>query len=307
MANTTQSAMSATIVAAIRDTMVPNLRANLVAWEYAIKGQINKGNGTLVFPKIGDLSESSTTLSDDGTNPTAEAMTLTTYTITPSEIGRVISVTRRARTLSPHDLTGVAANLLSFDAKRRVDTICFDALKAGGTVRYSGADAARADVDAIAVAADIRKAAVKLRSLNAIPFGDGSFRALADPFVTGDLMAETGGTSGSWVDSNRYATPEDIKRGTVGKLHGVSFVESTQTPIFAAAGQASADVYATHILGQGSYGAGTVEDITPVFVDGSDKADALNRTTLIGYRLDMGATALQAGAYVRFESAATAL
>lgn len=305
MANTTQSAMSATIVAAIRETMIPNLRASLIAWEYGIKGQINKGNGTLIFPQIPDLSESSTTLSDDGTNPTAEAMTLTTVTVTPSEIGRVISVTRRARTLSAHDLTSVAANLLSFDAKRRVDTICFDALKAAGTARYSGTHAARADVATIAVAADVRKAVVKLRALNAIPFGDGGFKALTDPFVTGDLMAETATTS--WIDSNKYATPEDIKRGVVGKLYGASFTESTQAPVFAAAGAASADVYTTHFLGQGSYGVGTVEDITPVFVDGSDKADALNRTTLIGYRLDMGAKALQNGAYVRFESTATAL
>ena len=305
MANTTQSAMSATIVAAIRDSMIPNLRAQLIAWEYGVKGQINKGNGTLIFPQIPDLSESTSTLSDDGTNPTAEAMTLTTVTVTPSEIGRVISVTRRAKALSPHDLTGVAANLLSFDAKRRVDTICFDALKAAGTARYSGSASARTGVTANAVGADVRKAVVKLRSLNAIPWADGGFKALTDPFVTGDLMAETATTS--WIDANKYATPEDIKRGVVGKLYGASFVESTQAPIFAAAGSGSVDVYTTHFLGQGAYGVGTVEDITPVFVDGSDKADALNRTTLIGYRLDMGAKALQDGAYVRFESAATAL
>lgn len=306
MANTTQSTISAVVTAQIRQSMVENLRANLVFAAYATKGSIDRGHGTLIFPQYTDLSESSTTLADDGTNPTAEAMSLTTFTVTPSEIGRVLSITRRAKAVAPHELVQIAADLLSFDGKRRVDTIAADAAKAGGTARYSGSATARGDVTANIVAADVRKAVTKLRSLNAQPI-DGSFVAITDPFVTADLMAETGATSGSWADTNRYATPDEIKRGVVAKHFGAAFIESTQAPIFAGAGSGGVDVYTTHFLGKGALGAGSIEDLTPTFVQGADKADALDRTTLIGYRLDMGAKALQAASYVRFESAATAL
>lgn len=307
MANTTQSTISAVVTAQIRKTMVENLRAQLVFAAHATKGTIDRGHGTLIFPQYTDLSESATTLADDGSNPTAEAMSLTTFTVTPSEIGRVLSITRRAKAVAPHELVQIAADLLSYDGKRRVDTIVADAAKAGGTVRYSGTVSSRATVVANTTAADIRKAVVKLRSLNAIPFGDGTFKAITDPFVTGDLMAESGGTSGSWVDSARYAKPEEIARGEVGKMFGASFIESTQAPIFAAGGAGSVDVYTIHFLGKGAVGAGSIEDLTPTFVQGADKADALDRTTLIGYRLDQGALALQTGSYVRYETAATAL
>lgn len=308
MANTTQSTVSAVITAQVQATMIQNLRDKLVFGAYAEPGTIDRGHGTLVFGKIPDLTESATTLADDGINPTAEAMTLTTVTVTPSEIGRVISITRRAKALSPFDLIMKAANLLSFEANRRVDTIISTAAGLSGTARFSGTATSRATTSANMTSADVRKWNTKLRALNAIPFDDGTFKAIAHPFVTGDLQAESGGVGGSWVDSNRYADPAQLKRGEVGKLFNTSFTESTHTQIAAAAGQGAVDVYITQVLGVGALGAGKVEDITATFVDDTpDKADALGRSVLVGFRLDMGATALQAGAYVRFESAATAL
>ena len=308
MANTTQAALAAVILAQVQATMITNLRAKLVFGAYTEPGTIDRGHGTLIFGQIPDLTESTSTLSDDGINPTAEAMTLTTVTVTPSEIGRVISITRRAKALSPYDLIMKAANLLSFEALRRVDTIIGTAASASGIARYSGTALSRVTTSANITSADVRKWNTKLRSVNAIPFEDGTFKAIVHPFVSGDLQAESGGVGGSWVDSNRYADPEQLKRGEVGKLFNTSFMESTHTVLQAAAGAGAVDIYTTDVLGQGAIGSGKVEDITATFVDDTpDKADALGRSVLVGFRLDMGATALQSNAYCRFESAATSL
>ena len=43
------------------------------------------------------------------------------------------------------------------------------------------------------------------------------------------------------------------------------------------------------------------------FVSGADKADVLDRSIYLGYRLDTGATALNANNFGRFETAATSL
>jgi len=308
VATTSQTTIAAAIVAQVRADLIKNLRAALRFSQYATQGTIDAGHGTLVFPKYDDLSESATTLADDGTNPTSEALVLTTYTVTPSEIGRVVSITRRARAISPHDLIAVSTDLLSYDAARRVDTIISTAAYAGGTVRYSGSASSRATTSANIVAADVRKMVTKLKSQNAIPFGDNNFQCVTDPFVTADLMAEAGSTTGSWVDSNRYATPEQIKMGVVGKLFGANFTESTQAPVLAAAGSSSADVYVSHFFGVGGIGAGKIEDVTPTYVPPTPThGNALGREALVGYRLDMGATALNSSYYGRFESAATAL
>ena len=307
MAATTQSTVTAVVTAQVRSQILMNLRANLVYAQVATKGTIDKGHSTLIFPQYTDLGESATTLADDGANPTAEAMALTTTTVTPSEIGRVIQITRRARAVAPHDLARIAADLLAFDAKRRVDTIIADAAKAGGTARYSGTATTRATVTANAASADFRKMNTKLRSLNAMPFEMNAWLAITDPFVSGDVQAESGGVGGSWQDTNRYTTPEQMKAGEVGKLFGSRVLESTQSPLFAAAGSGSVDVYSIHFFGREAVGYGSIEDIVTTFVSGADKADVLDRSIYLGYRLDTGASALNANNFGRFETAATSL
>lgn len=306
MALTSQSTISAVVTAQIRQDILTNLRGNLVFRQIATPGTIDKGHGTLIFPQYADLAASSTTLNDDGTNPTAEAMTLSTFTVTPSEIGRVIQITRRARAVSPHDLTRIAADLLAFDGKRRIDTIISTAALASGEARYSGTATSRATVTANAASADFRKMNTKLRANNAMTF-DGSWLAITDPFVSGDLQAESGGVGGSWQDTNRYTTPEQMKSGEVGKLFNSRVLESTETSIVAAAGAGSVDVYVTYFFGKQAVGMGSIEDLTTTFVSGPDKSDVLDRSVYVGYRLDMGALALNADNYGRLETAATAL
>lgn len=305
MATTAVSAITNALTNQVKANMLTNLRSRLVLAQFAQEGMVEKGHNVIRFLQVPDLSASSTTLADDGVNPTAEALTLSPVDITPSEIGRLVSVTRRAANISPFEIVKKAANVLSFDAQRRIDTIVWNAATASGTARYSGSAASRATVSANIVGADVRKAAVKLQSLNALPFGS-DWVAVTHPFVAGDLQTET--TAGSWMDTNKYATPETIKNGETGKLYGVRFMQTTNSTIFAAAGAGSVDVYATLFLGQEAIGMGSIQNITPTFVPAEpDHADGLGRTALIGYYMDTGAAALQATTYVRFESAATAL
>lgn len=307
MAVTSQSTITAVVTAQVRTDILKNLRASLVMQQVATEGTIDKGHGTLIFPQYPDLTADATTLADDGTNPTANALSLSTFTATPNEIGRVVSITRRARAVAPHQLTAIAADILAFDARRRVDTILATAAAAGGTVRYSGTVSARANVVATAASADFRKMNTKLRALNANQWDGNTWLCITDPFVSGDVQAESSGVGGSWQDTNRYATPDQLKAGEVGKLFGSRVLETRNAYIFAAAGSGSADVYTAFFFGQQALGAGSIEGITTTFVSGADKADALDRTTLVGYRLDYGAIALNNNNYGRFETAATAL
>lgn len=148
---------------------------------------------------------------------------------------------------------------------------------------------------------------VKLASQFSPKFPDNSRKCLAHPFVLGDLMAET--TSGSWIDSNKYATPEEIKRGVWGKfLFGVELIEFDYAPIFSAAGSGGADVYGAFILGNQAIAAATIEDLTVRVVPNTpDHADALGRSYLAGYYLDFGAGAIKSTWYGRLEAAVTAL
>lgn len=307
MATTNVAAVTAAVTTQVKANLLENLRADLVFAQFATEGEISKGHNTITFLEVPDLSESATTLADDGSNPTPEALSLTTYVLTPSEIGRTVSVTRRAQNVSPFSIVKAATDVLAFDARRRIDTIAADALKAGGTARYSGSATARNGVDTVAKGADVRKWLGKMRSLNAQPWGK-NFVAITDPFVINDLMGEAGGTTGSWNDIAKYAAPERIFNGEAGTMYNSRFIDTTQSPVFAAAGAASADVYTAIVLGKGAFGMGSIQGLTPTYVPASpDHADALGRTAIIGYYLDMGAKTFNASRYVRFECTATAL
>jgi len=306
MSTTSVSAITASLTNQVKSKMITVLRAKLILAQFAQEGMVDKGHNVIRFLQVPDLSASSSTLADDGVNPTAEALSLTTVDLTPSEIGRLVSVTRRAQNISPFSIVEKASNILAFDGQRRIDTIIWTAAVASGTVRYSGAANSRATVTANAAGTDIRKWGIKLRSLNAMPWEGNTWVAATHPFVTGDLQGET--AASGWQDFNKYATPEGLKNGETGKMYGTRFVESTQATIFAGAGMGSVDVYATLIFGQEAVGVGSIQNLTPTFVPATpDHADGLGRTALIGYYMDTGAVALQAAAYSRFESAATAL
>jgi N4-gp56 family major capsid protein len=305
MATTPVSAITNALTNQVKTNLLTNLRARLVVAQFAQEGMVEKGHNVIRFLQVPDLAASSTTLADDGVNPTAEALTLSTVDITPSEIGRLVSITRRANNISPFEIVKKAANILSFDAQRRIDTIVWTAATASGTSRYSGSANSRATTSANIAGTDVRKASVKLQGLNALPFGN-DWVAVTHPFVVGDLMNET--SAGSWLDTNKYTTSDTIKNGETGKLFGVRFMQTTNSTVFAAAGAGAVDVYATLFLGQEALGMGSIQNITPTFVPAEpDHSDGLGRTALIGYYMDTGAAALQAATYIRFESAATAL
>jgi hypothetical protein len=71
----------------------------------------------------------------------------------------------------------------------------------------------------------IRKAATKLKRQNAPKIGD-SYVAIVHPDVACDLMA-----SEEWIEAHKYAQPENIYNGEIGKIAGVRFVESTEAKI----------------------------------------------------------------------------
>lgn len=61
--------------------------------------------------------------------------------------------------------------------------------------------------------------------MNANPI-DGAYVAIVHPYVAYDLMR-----SADWIDVHKYADPESLFTGELGKLGGVRFVESTEAKI----------------------------------------------------------------------------
>lgn len=292
--------LAGTIQFALQKRVIPVIRQELMFAQFAQEGRIEQGSDRLRFVKIGDVAESTATLPDEIGNPAVEALPLFTYVeITPTEIGRLWGISRREQNISAFDMVNLARDRIAYDAARRIDTIVRDVLATGGTVMYANGRASRAAL----VAGDNLKmndARLWLIKRDAADMPARDMVAVTHPFVVGDLMNDTTATSG-WVPLHQYQ-PEAVFNGEIGKAYGTRFVTTTRAKTVTS----TVTVYLTFVgIGPWCVGTASLQDLQFRFVDGPDKSDPLNRTTLIGYYMDMGAGLLDTTRYIRFESAAT--
>ncbi|MPN16748.1 hypothetical protein SDC9_164093 [bioreactor metagenome] len=128
--------------------------------------------------------------------------------------------------------------------------------------------------------------------------------AIIHPDVAYDLMR-----SQEWIDAHKYAAPENLFAGEIGKIGGCRFVETTEAKIFAAAGASSIDVYSTLFLGANAYGVteiagGGLEHIVKQ-LGSSGTADPLNQRASAGWKAAKTAERLVEGYMIRVESASS--
>ena len=103
-----------------------------------------------------------------------------------------------------------------------------------------------------------------------------------------------------WIDAHKYAQPENLYTGEIGKIAGVRFVQTTEAKIY------SGGVFGTLIFGEGAYG---VTEITGgglqtiVKQKGSaGTADPLDQRSSVGWKAIKTAELLIPNYLVRVES-----
>ena len=101
--------------------------------------------------------------------------------------------------------------------------------------------------------------------------------AIIHPYVAHDLMRDP-----EWIDAHKYAQPENLYNGEIGKVGGVRFVQTSEAKIKAGG------VFQCLIFGEGAYG---VTEITGgglqtiVKQKGSaGTADPLDQRSSIGWK-----------------------
>lgn len=306
MAQTTSSALSAALTFKVQRRVLENLRASLVFADpmFADQGQFDAGHNTLTFITVPDIAINTATLTE-GAPPTARALTISTVSITPAQYGDLVAVTDLARSFSPFDISNVAAERVTRQARESIDKISRDVIAAGGTAFYADAVANRA-----ALAAGNKLDAVDLRRLRATmylnkipPFSDGYYRLMVSPQQGYDLRSDT--TTGGWIDVNKYATPETLLRGELGRMEGFRIMEVVNAPTFASTVTVHAAIAVGDIRG---WGAGDLQTLRVYHVaPGGDHKDPLAQEELVGWKVAFGTAVLNSTYYYRLESAATAL
>jgi N4-gp56 family major capsid protein len=162
----------------------------------------------------------------------------------------------------------------------------------------------RADLDKTAqLTVDlIDQAVAQLKVQNADPVGNagGSYVCIIHPYATYDIKRDP-----NWVEAHKYASPEEIFEGEIGKINNVRFVETSEAKIWKGAGcPEGLAVFGTLVLGAHAYATtelegGGLQHIVKQLGYGDDP---LNQRASVGWKAVKTAERLSEQYMVRIES-----
>lgn len=284
--------------------LLENFEPNLFFAKLGEKPMVDNGVGTISWAKASKLTVSAATATlTEWTTPAETAFSYSTISATPTQYGIFVEISDRLIKAAPTAILSDAAKEVGNNMSRIIDQVIQTEVMAGTNVIYGGTgNAARADLAATdyIVAANIRQAAVKLRSLDA-PTVDGTYYVwVLHPFVLGDLIGET---NGAWIEFSKYTTPDKLFKGEVGALYGVRFTESSNVQTFAS----TTTVYPTLVMGKGAYWVADWSSLESIYQPLGSGNDPLKQRATVGAKVDFAAKRLQENAMVRIETAATAV
>ena len=277
-------------------TLIDEASAQLVHDQFGQKRPIPANGGkTIEFRKFSSLPKATTPITE-GVTPAGNKLNVSTITGTVYQYGDYIVQSDVLELTSIDNTIVEATKILGKQAGATLDTVVRKVLIGGTSVQYCGGKASRdaltAD-DKITVE-EIQKAVAFLRAQNA-PTINGDYVAIIHPYAAFDLMRDP-----EWIDAHKYAAPENLYTGEIGKVAGVRFVQTSEAAILAGG------VFCTLVIGEGAYG---VTEITGgglqtiVKQKGSaGTGDPLDQRSSVGWKAMKTAERLVENYMVRIES-----
>ena len=309
--NTTgSSGMTAEMKTFYEKRLIDQALPALVHDQFGDSYPIPANNGkTIEFRKYEALPKATTPLTE-GVTPEGQALTVSTVTAEVHQYGGWVPLTDMVQLTTIDNNVVQATRVLASQAGRTMDSITRDVLAGGTNVIYApklGADGAETAVTsrkALDKSCTLTpklffQAAAQLGAMNADPIGD-SYVAIIHPYAAYDLK-----TCKEFMEVHKYADPDTMFRGEIGKLGNIRFIETSEAKIWkddtCPAGLA---VFGTLVLGAHAYGVtelegGGLEHIVKQLGYGDDP---LNQRASVGWKGMRAAERLVEQYMVRIES-----
>ena len=216
--------------------LIDNAEPNLVYDQFGTKYPIPKNGGkTIEMRRYTPLKKALRPLTE-GVTPQGNKLNVTALTATVEQYGDYIELSDVLEMTAIDNNVVVSLDLLSSQAGRTLDTITREVVCAGTNKSFApkiNANGTTTPVllrEDVTIAcrltpAEIRKGIAKLKRHNANPI-NGYYVAVIHPDVACDIMGDP-----EWIEAHKYATPENIYEGELGRIAQCRFVESTEAKI----------------------------------------------------------------------------
>ena len=307
---TTASGMTAEMKTYYEKRLLDQAEPALVHDQFGDKYPIPANGGkTIEFRKYDSLPKATTPLTE-GVTPNGQALNVTTITSDLHQYGGWTPLTDQLQMTAIDNNVVQATRVLASQAGRTMDSITRDVLAGGTNVIYAPKVAEDGTESVVKSRANLDKtctltpklffrAAAQLGAMNADPIGD-SYIAIIHPYAAYDLK-----TSKEFIEVHKYADPEAMFRGEIGKLGNIRFIETSEAKIWKdATCPAGLAVFGTLVLGAHAYGVtelegGGLEHIVKQLGYGDDP---LNQRASVGWKGMRAAERLVEQYMIRIES-----
>lgn len=292
------------------DYLIDNAQPELIHAQFGVKVPIPQGNGkTVIFRKYKPYENAAEL--QEGVTPTGHSLTVTQENATVKQFGDYTTISDMVKLTAIDNNIAEAAELHGAQAGKTIDNIIRDTLAGVTNVQFANGEVAETNKlvggkesgNHYLTVAAVKRAVRCLKKQNA-PKINGSYVGIIHPDVAFDLMNDP-----EWIDAHKYASPEELYNGEIGKIAGVRFVETTEAKIFYGAGSEGRDVYVTFVLGDKAYGVteisgGGIQHIFKPLGSGGT-SDPLDQRSTAGWKATIAAALLVPEYIVRIETTST--
>lgn len=290
-------------------TLLERELPELFFYEDGDKKVIPKGKGTSVeFRKFNSLEVPKKSLTE-GVTPEGKDLNITSLKATAKQEGDFVKVSDVLDMQGKDPVITETSELLGEQSALTIDTRIRDIVCSGTTVQYANGKANR---DALTNAdvlngKEVRKAKKRLKKANIKPFSDGCYHMIIDADQEYDFKDDT--TGNGFVEVTKYAKPENMLTGEIGRYDGVRIRVSSN--IESVKNTNSVYVHKGIIYGRHAYGVPEITKgkgkasiiVKPLGSSGTD--DPLNQRATIGWKSFFTAIRLNELGICRVETGAT--
>ena len=287
-------------------TLIDEAGPYLVHDQFGQKRPIPKNGGKRIeFRKYEPFPKATTALTE-GVTPDGKKLSVTNLESEVHQYGDYVTLSDVLDLTTIDNNVVEATKLCGRQAGLTLDTVTRNVLQSSTNVYRCGNKDSRADLtaDDVLTVAMVKKVVAKLKANNA-PKINGSYVAIIHPYAAHDLMSDP-----EWIDAHKYATPENIYEGEIGKVAGVRFVETSEAAIFTSENAENCPsglaVFSTLFIADGAYGVtevtgGGLQTIIKQ-LGSSGTADPLNQRSSVGWKAIKTAEILIDAYLMRVES-----
>lgn len=126
------------------------------------------------------------------------------------------------------------------------------------------------------------------KSAKGLKYSGAYYLAVVHPDVAEDLRR-----SHDWIEAHKYAEPEEIYSGEIGRLHGIRFLESNLAPVIKSQAQTYA-TFKTMIFAKDAFAVLDIEggNMETIIKSKKEAGGPLNQFGTVGVKFEMGARIL---------------